>query len=183
VKRWVLNVLALLSLLVALAIANAWIAAFRFAWFHRTFPWVATGTGLKFETTRTTFSVTGFRSVDPFALSEDEFRTWLSPEHYHALRYLGFRFEYGRRGWTLYGYGELQRAWGQCVIGVPPPLAIAAFLVYPALRARRELRGRSKVAGLCPNCGYDLRASPIRCPECGEPRRVAAGYAQLQGHS
>lgn len=33
-------------------------------------------------------------------------------------------------------------------------------------RKRRQLQNRLR-AGLCPACGYDLRASPERCPECG----------------
>jgi hypothetical protein len=41
------------------------------------------------------------------------------------------------------------------------PLASVAMLV----RRRRRLRRRP---GCCRNCGYDLRATPERCPECGK---------------
>jgi hypothetical protein len=47
----------------------------------------------------------------------------------------------------------------------------AVFLVRPAARAlRRHLFHRP---GRCPTCGYDLRASPTRCPECARPTPTA----------
>jgi predicted RNA-binding Zn-ribbon protein involved in translation (DUF1610 family) len=47
-------------------------------------------------------------------------------------------------------------------------LLLLPTLVLPAVvivrHRRRRLRERNN---LCPKCGYDLRASPERCPECG----------------
>jgi hypothetical protein len=42
------------------------------------------------------------------------------------------------------------------------PLGWTSAWLLARLRRRRRTR-----AGLCAACGYDLRASPHRCPECG----------------
>ncbi|MCH8880259.1 MAG: hypothetical protein IID34_10295 [Planctomycetes bacterium] len=55
-------------------------------------------------------------------------------------------------------------------------LTIAACAVIFALSWQRLRRKRKKL-GLCLKCGYDLRASKDRCPECGE-EFVSTGVAR-----
>jgi hypothetical protein len=51
---------------------------------------------------------------------------------------------------------------------VRPWVVCIALAVLPALwLVRRHRARRARQAALCARCGYDLRASPERCPECG----------------
>jgi hypothetical protein len=60
--------------------------------------------------------------------------------------------------------------------GIQVPHSYVAFIlaILPALRLHRFVRSRRRAnQGLCSSCGYDLRASPERCPECGTPAAKA----------
>ena len=70
------------------------------------------------------------------------FTIFAQPQRYRPAT-MFLEVSYGA-GWLLLGFLLLSRADG---------------IVRFAYRGRR--------AGACENCGYDLRGSPGRCPECG----------------
>src|SRR4051812_34567162 len=58
---------------------------------------------------------------------------------------------------------------------VPYWFLASVTAVLPLALAYTRLRRRRRVAPQCSHCGYDLRATPDRCPECGHVNATAAG--------
>ena len=85
--------------------------------------------------------------------------------------------------WNTMGFGRRQQAWTGNVLNVPnlsqsvddrwlPHWLLAVITaILPVRACARIVRHRRSQwhlqRGLCPGCGYDLRATPDRCPECG----------------
>jgi hypothetical protein len=57
--------------------------------------------------------------------------------------------------------------WRGYLVGLPFYLVPTLVIIWIVrIIGARKRRGRV-ARGLCPSCGYDVRATPDRCPECG----------------
>jgi hypothetical protein len=77
-------------------------------------------------------------------------------------------WDYGRMSYCLRRGADGR--WSRIAV-VPIAYPAALFFVPPGVWTlfwcRRRLRRRNWGEGRCGSCGYDLRATPERCPECG----------------
>ena len=76
-------------------------------------------------------------------------------------------------GWTA---GKLDNGYWYVEMNGPCWCLILVGSVVPCIAGWRRLRSARRArAGQCVRCGYDLRATPGRCPECGAQPIGAVG--------
>ncbi|HWE93181.1 MAG TPA: hypothetical protein VG269_04340 [Tepidisphaeraceae bacterium] len=74
-------------------------------------------------------------------------------------RHAGFAWGVSRDGGQVISRDAVVPLWAVVVV-----TGLCPFVV---LRHWIRDRRRRRSIGLCPTCGYDLRATPDKCPECG----------------
>ena len=174
-KRHRPNVLRMLSLLLCAAVAALWVRSYGSIdglcvesdrCFHEAYTWRG---GLWYGT------LTGSASGTPPLPSSIKRIDYGDPQ-------LKLLCEDIRRGWIGWvGFGATSATSGTTstrvrLYVVPlwlPGVALAFPPVLGLLGRRRHTRQNSR--GLCRSCGYDVRATPDRCPECEADVATAAG--------
>lgn len=79
-------------------------------------------------------------------------------------------------------FGQMERGPERLFVRliVPYWMLAVSFAVLPFVTVIRSKRRRWKqkrlAGGLCEACGYDLRATPQRCPECGTVSRLVQSH-------
>jgi hypothetical protein len=171
VKRFV-SILCGFSLLLFVATSVMWVRSYKHAdvVYHRGEKWETWSMASKWGAL-----VIGHREYD--GLDATDQGGW----HCYSGSGFSIRLPYGQVQWSFWGFSA-----SHVTGSVPPPYAFtfkdryfsfpfwllfAICGILPAykfvgFRQRRTKRQRVKL-GLCSACGYDLRSSKERCPECG----------------
>lgn len=170
---------AALSLLLCLGVGLAWVRSYRTQ--DALVKTTRAGTHLEIATLpgQVRFSIVhGWENAEPWhRISGDPH--WYPiigyRPIYHTVHPLGIAFHGGSESLFFTGEHTLLGAsmkirYGTLAIPFSIPLALTLLLpTAMVIRTRRLLlqRQHRRSRGLCATCGYDLRASSGRCPECG----------------
>lgn len=175
---------ALLSLLLCIAASGLWVRSYaardelhritgrdagHAGFVQEAQTWYATSGHVAYTVQATTWPSRGASGDDPAWRWEHGPPRW-NPSRDTIPRRLGFGAAAQAGIMSSTGIGATSftyhAVWAPCwAIVAATAVAPAAWLITLTRWHRRRRRVR---AGQCPVCGYDLRATPDRCPECGK---------------
>ena len=172
IRRWLSPTLAVLSLALCAASVALWARS------SNTSEWVEWVHGRHFYAASTargaialTYSYITNADYPHFAFESvawpDMNSVYQSEHHPTFWNAFGFRYDDSMRIVYREGDGSTSSG-GRCRVQFPLYVAVVFFTLAPLGYGFQIFRHRRRrTQGICPNCGYDLRASPDRCPECG----------------
>ena len=175
--RRLVNLVTALSLLLCAAAAGLWVRSY---WVHDWIAFDALGRSislrtsphvLRLEWTSRPYRTPRWESTP--AMYRPTLRGFLLPQHYQWKDVSGQPHTYSWLGFSLQptyhqAAGDPRYDCWFTNVGVPYYFLALLTGLLPAAEARRRLRHRRRAKlRLCQRCGYDLRATPGRCPECG----------------
>jgi hypothetical protein len=191
-RRWLFNVAVAGSLVLCVVTVVMWVWSY---WIIHYVAWTSGDARMSAElrneagTVRLTFERALRGHLDFYALSEQHHPGFLfgtgrigRPTLYgHWFAYptdrFGYIIDYG--GFAIWsGSTHAGPPREQTLLIVVPHLhlllvELLALLTPLAVRNRLQVSRRRRM-NLCTKCGYDLRATPDRCPECGTPVETPA---------
>jgi hypothetical protein len=152
VKRRLFNVVAEVSLLLCVAAAALWVRS----WFR--YDSITLKVGTEFLECASLHGQTMIALDTWLPYPAQWWRSGSAAGDPYVPRWhlLGFGLEYWQYG------GKIWRG-----LTIPDWFFVVLFAFHPARLLILRCRRNRIVSGHCIICGYDLRATPNRCPECG----------------
>jgi hypothetical protein len=175
-KRRLLNAMAGVSLVSCVAFAALWMRSYRsyddVKWFGTNYGMVAcSGDGIVALMFGPIFHGPNAMQIAPgwryntYAHAQGDLRGQISIAAYHRLGRLGIAYDPDHL--QTYVSGSRRMTWNSSHrVYLPHWLILVALLLPPAARIW-TFRKQQSAPEMCSHCGYDLRATPDRCPECG----------------